>query len=199
MKRIGLLLLVLIILLVVCIWLQPTLSGVDFLTLDVTVFSIAVALMTFTAPTLMKFRDKLLDLDLTILKANKEKLELLRTLSETNEQVNKGINTYSEKIKRPFQISDSITKYFEGTKNVMVWCLVAVFIHIVFNEILLTSNTFIQFVKEDMYCITGGWNLPVIKSIVTSYIKLGSLALQLFFLFRTSEDAISIIQIFKAE
>ena len=216
MKRIVLLfLLIVVILPLVCIFLQPRLTDIDFLTLDLTVFSISLALMTFTAPSLMKYRDSLLKVDEAVLKKDQSIIDYCKMTIESYKKLDsldpqdsyKDIirkaeqrkSELSEKIKDPFQYSGTIIKYYKGTKDVLVWCMVAVVAHLLFNEILFTSDAFGCFVKNDLSCIIENWDLSTIKLIVSSYIKLASLTLQLYFLFRSSEDAISTIQMFKAE
>ena len=216
MKRFLILLLTIFAILpLVCFFLKPRLTDIDFLTLDLTVFSISLALMTFTAPSLMKFRDSLFKVDEAVLKKDLSIIDFCKTTIENFKKMDattpqdsykdiirkaeERMAEYNDKIKDPFQFSDTITKYFKGTKDIVVWCLVAIVIHIVFDEVLLTSDAFSGFVKDNLSCMTIGWNLPVLKLIVSSYIKLVSLALQLYFLFMTSEDAISIILSFKSE
>ncbi len=215
MKRIGLfLLLILVIIPLVCIILRPRLTDVDFLTLDLTLFSISLGLMTFTAPMLMKFRDKLLDVDAALLKRDQGQIDLYTSLIDTvktldeqnpqdsNKETIKKLETLikirdEKRRDNPFPFSDSISLYFHGTQDVISWCLIAIVLHIFVNEILYTSDAFRNFVRDDLSCVTASWNLSVIKSIVSSYIKLGSLTLQLYFLFRVSEDAMSTIQSLK--
>lgn len=216
MKRIFLLFLLLVLILpLVCIFLQPRLTDIDFLTLDLTVFSISLALMIFTAPYMMKFKDPLLNVDLALLQKAQSQIdyckmtiENFKRLDEQDPQdsykeiIKKAEESQAllnEKINEPFTYSNSITNIYKGIKNIIVWCFIAVVAHIVFNELLFTSDAFCNFVRNDLSCITESWNLPMIQLIVSSYIKLASLTLQLYFLFRTSEDAISTIQMFKAE
>lgn len=216
MKRIFLLFLLLVVILpVVCIFLQPRLTDIDFLTLDLTVFSISLALMIFTAPYMMKFKDSLLNVDLALLQKAQSQIdyckmtiENFKRLDEQDPQdsykeiINKAEESQAllnEKIKEPFTYSNSITNIYKGIKDIIVWCFIAVVAHIVFNELLFTSDAFGNFVRNDLSYITESWNLPMIQLIVSSYIKLASLTLQLYFLFRTSEDAITTIQMFKAE
>ena len=215
MKRLFLLiLLVFIIIPLTCIWLRPTLSDIDFLTLDLTIFAISLALMTFVAPIMMKFRDMLLDVDAAVLKKdmgviefckstieNYKKLDAAYPRDENKELIQKAearLSEYTEKVKQPFPLSDTIQNYYKATKNIIVWCLIAIIIHIVVNEVLFTSEMFSHLVKEDMACMTASWDLPSIKVIISSYIKLASLTLQLFFLYRTSEEFITTVVNFKA-
>ena len=215
MKRIVLLLLIILVLLpIVCLFLNPKLTVVDFLTLDLTIFSISVLLVTFTAPYLMRFRDMLLDTDVALLKKDKAYLDflqshidILKTLDAMSPQdqhkenihlLEDGKNKYRESIKNPFPLSDTIQNYYKGTKNIMMWCLVAISLHILFNEILFTSDSFSSFVRNDLSCLSSYMNMSYLKLFLSSYIKLSSLTLQLFFLFRTSEDTISAITSFRS-
>lgn len=216
MNRFSLLILLLFVILPLgCFFLQPRLTNIDFLTLDLTVFSISLALMTFMVPSLMKFRDSLLEVDETALKKDLSIIEFCKTTignfkkldaSDPQDDYKKVVKEaeellaeYNEKIKEPFKFSGIITNYFKGTKNVLVWCLLAIVSHIIFNEILPTSDVFINFVRDKISCMACNWNFSELKLIVSSYIKLSSLTLQLYFLFMTSEDTMSIIQRFKSE
>ncbi len=58
MKRLLLLIVIIFVILPFTCWLlRPTLMDIDFLTLDLTVFAISLALMTFSAPIMMRFRE----------------------------------------------------------------------------------------------------------------------------------------------
>lgn len=214
-RKVLLLLALLVLLLAICVLLQPKLTDVDFLSLDLTIFSISLALMIFIAPILMNLRNKLLDFDMAMIKNDQshmdffksqvesyKKLEALNPHSSYEELIQtaeEGVQTYSEKIKNPTLLSDMITKYFKRIKSILIWCVVAVLIHVLINEILFTSDTFIRFVKVGMYRITSGWNLSVIKLVVSSYVKLASLSLQFYFLLIICEDTIATILKIKSE
>ena len=215
MKKFILLILLLIVILPLTCWcLQPTLSDIDFLTLDLTVFAISLALMTFSAPIMMKFRDMLLDMDAAVLKKDMGIIEFCESTIENYKKIDaldprdeykqliktaeERLFEYSEKIKSPFPLSDRIQKYYKGSKNIILWCLIAIVAHVVVNEVLFTSVPFVQFVKDNLSCTTLGWEVTSIKTIISSYIKLASLTLQLYFLFRTSEEAITAVVNFKA-
>ncbi len=214
MKRILLLILLVIVIIPFTCWmLRPTLTDIDFLTLDLTVFSISLALMTFAAPTMMKFRDHLLEVDAVVLKKDlgiidfcKSIIEYFKKLDADNprEEYKRVIKTaeerlseYTAKVKHPFPLSDTIQSYYEGSKNIIICCVVAIVVHVLVNEVLFTSVPFAHFVKDHLSCMIAGWDFAGIKIVVSSYIKLTSLTLQLYFLYRTSEEAIATVLNFK--
>ena len=215
MKRLLLLIVIIFVILPFTCWLlRPTLTDIDFLTLDLTVFAISLALMTFSAPIMMRFRDMLLDMDAAVLKKdmgiidfckstieNYEKIDALDPRDEYKQLIKTAkerLLEYTEKIKQPFPLSDRIQNYYKGSKNIIVWCMVAIVAHVVVNEVLFTSGPFVHFLKEYLSCITSGWDLASIKVVISSYIKLASLTLQFYFLFRTSDEAITAVVNFKA-
>ena len=193
MNRFSLLILLLFVILPLgCVFLQPRLTNIDFLTLDLTVFSISLALMTFMVPSLMKFRDSLLEVDETALKKDMSIIEFCKTTIGNFKKLDASDpqDDYKKVVK---EAEERLAEYSEKIS------LLAIVSHIIFNEILPTSDVFNNFVRDKISSMTCNWNLSELKLIVSSYIKLSSLTLQLYFLFMTSEDTMSIIKRFKSE
>lgn len=64
MKRIITIITVLFIILPVTCWFfRPSLSGLDFISVDCTIFGISLALITFLLPLMSSFRNKLMKFD----------------------------------------------------------------------------------------------------------------------------------------
>lgn len=47
----------------ICWFFQPSLSGLDYISVDCTIFGISLALITFLFPLLSSFRNKLMEFD----------------------------------------------------------------------------------------------------------------------------------------
>ena len=58
------------------------LTDIDFLTLDLTVFAILFALMTFAAPAMMRFRDQLIEMDAAEMKNDMSVIDFCKSTIE---------------------------------------------------------------------------------------------------------------------
>lgn len=214
MKRItNLVLLVFVIIPAACILLRPKLTGVDFLSVSLAVFSLTVAIVTFFAPSLLKLRDKAAEVDLLVLKNKQIKKEILEMnakyleesskiqntndLYETITKAKKAIQTLSDQIDNPSLISSDIDHIIDGYHDYIKWCIMAIVFELVIVEVLFTSEGFTYFVGGSLSFITSGWPLSSIREIISCYLKLLSLTLPLFFLVCASNDMISIMKRFR--
>lgn len=214
MKRItNLVLLVFVIIPAACILLRPKLTGVDFLSVSLAVFSLTVAIVTFFAPSLLKLRDKAAEVDLLVLKNKQIKKEMLEMnakyleesskiqntndLRETITKAKKAIQTLSDQIDNPSLISSDIDHIIDGYHDYIKWCIMAIVFELVIVEVLFTSEGFTYFVGGSLSFITSGWPLSSIREIISCYLKILSLTLPLFFLVYASNDMISIMKRFR--
>lgn len=214
MRLFKILFLLVVILPLGCYLFRPSLSDIDFLSLDVTIFSITLALITFFAPTILRFKTKAWDVDQLLIKSKLQKAELLDNQADLIEKISESgckeskdtivkARAESEKLKKqaanPQLISNDVNNIFSGYHDYMKWCLGAIIIEVIVIECLFTSNVFITFMKDDLACVSSWLNLSDWKTIISSYIKLASLSLQLFFLACISNDMIHVMKTFKYE
>lgn len=213
MRFFYLLLFVLLILPIACLVLRPNLENMDVLSLDLTMFSLAVAIMTFLTPTLLKIREKLLEIDLLSLKNKKSYQQILDTNVEYLEKVDEESGCYehrdtidkgkeaikilNKEIENPALISSDITKIFDAYHDYMKWCIFAIVLEITIVEVFFSSYYFRFFAKESLSVITAYLPLNTIKVFMISYLKLVSLTLTLFFLIYVSNDMLYVVKKFK--
>lgn len=214
MRIITIFIILVVILPLSCFFLMPSLSGIDFMSLDVTIFSITLALITFFAPTLLKLKMKVLEVDKLLIKNKELKASLIDNQAELLKKVsNEGDKDVEETIAETHRsseklreqavmhkyISDDINNTFSGYHDYMKLCLFAIVMEIVVNEFLFTSSVFSEFVKDDLSCVSCHLQLGEWKIIISSYIKLASLSLQLIFLSFVSNDMIYLMKNLKYE
>lgn len=207
MKRLLSLVIILVVVLpTVCIYFEPQIKEVDFLTLDLTIFAISVALITFASPLLMNLRGKLMLLDECLIKRDKgildfasERLNLARLLnSEEEEKIAEAesiIRKKYEQFGKRKLLSDIVTAYFDGLKKIVVICLASIFALVFVNLVLANSTQFLDVAKSYWACFETDINSGTVKYIATTYIELSSLSLQLYLLYVTSIDSISLMKL----
>lgn len=211
MKRITILrLLIFVVIPAACFLLNPKLTGVDFLSVSLAVFSVTVAIVIFFAPSLLRLRDKALEVDSLVLKNKQITKELLQMNSnyleesnkihnnndynETIARARKAIQTLTDQIDNPNSISSDIDHIIDGYHNYIKWCIIAIVLELVVVEVLFTSESFIYLVCSSLSCITTGLPLSSIRNFIACYLKISSLTLPLFFLVCASNDMISIMK-----
>lgn len=205
MRRLTtIILLVFVIIPITCIFFKPDLRGIDSLSISLAIFSLTIAIVTFFAPTILRLRDKALEIDKLVQQNKQIKREMLKTNvnylkgvnkiqndTEIEETISKGkqtIDVLTNQIENPTLISSDIGKIIDGYYNYMKWCLVAIVLEFIVVEILFSSECFRLFVGDSLACITSGWPLSSIKDIIASDLKISSLTLTLFFLVCASND-----------
>lgn len=62
-RFITIVIVIFVILPIICCFFQPSLSGLDYISVDCTIFGISLALITFLLPLMSSFRNKLMEFD----------------------------------------------------------------------------------------------------------------------------------------
>lgn len=214
MKRLITIFTVLFIILPVTCWFfRPSLSGLDFISVDCTIFGISLALITFLLPLMSSFRNKLMDFDKErILNDCNQLKDLLETLERykacedvLNNEILQGLikkttdlfNETARRVNKPEVIPDTITRMFSGFKSLACWCIVSIVILVVAQEVVYTSDVISGWCKSVLMNVFNEVTINDISHSLLAYLKLSSLSLQLIFLHSSCQNIFQWVRLVK--
>lgn len=202
-----------IILPIVCWFLQPSLSDLDYVSLDCTIFGVSLALITFLLPSMSSFRNKLMEFDEQRIKNNSNQINTLSEILQSHqdnkeianlefirvidEKISKMIGELSERVKNPEFISDTITNMFSGFESLACKCVFSIVILVISQEVIFTSDTVCVWCKSIMLNVFSEETIMKIYYFAIAYIKLSSLSLQLIFLYLSCQNVFQWVRLVK--
>ena len=188
----------------ICWCFQPSLSGLDYISVDCTIFGISLALITFLLPLLSSFRNKLMEFDekrilndcnqlkglLQCLERYKACEETLNneTLQDLIKKTTHLINETAKRVKKPEFMSDTINYMFSGFESLACCCIISIVVLVIAQEVIYSSEIICQWTYSLLLNVFREETIKYISNFVLVYLKLSSLSLQLIFLYSSCQN-----------
>ena len=180
------------------------LSGLDYISVDCTIFGISLALITFLLPLMSSYRNKLLEFDemriqndCNQLKGLQQCLERYKACEETlnndtlQDLIKKTthlINETAKRVKKSEFISDTINYMFSGFESLACCCIVSILVLVIAQEVIYSSEIICQRTYSFLLNVFRDETIKYISNFVLVYLKLSSLSLQLIFLYSSCQN-----------
>ena len=212
-RFITIVIVIFVILPTICCFFQPSLSGLDYISVDCTIFGISLALITFLLPLMSSFRNKLMEFDELRIQNDcnqlKELLQCLERYKACEETLNNEtlqdlikkttllINETAKRVKKPEFISDTINYMFSGFKSLACCCIISIVVLVIAQEVICSSDMICQWAYSLLLKVFREDTIKNISNFVIVYLKLSSLSLQLIFLYSSCQNVFQWVKLVK--